>query len=469
MIANRQGCGGVEELGRLGGLVAHQAEHAFINGSEGDLGIRHWLASGVVDDHAHRSGFPRAHLGTLRFDFNDEVLRATVDGQFAVADLVVGHLHGLRAVLRTANEHHGDEHIRRVFFGQGHFDHRLGRGDVRLETALHAIALDGDERAASDGGLHHDGGFLTGLEGRLRGLQIHGHTVLDGPGEFIATDDEQGQARERVLAFRVVSFQRDEVGAAALWRDRQGQRGCGASSRGLEGARGVQFLFEHDLILDRLATASGLHLDRMIALALQLDLHRHVAAKGLAFGVQGHGFDARFGPSTPEVIRRAQADHEGGTGHGELGEATNRLLIDISHFGLNANALWQGGSLCGRRRHFECAAFFIGELQLAGGIPLRFGVLLGGVRIAVLAIVRPRWRIAEVKGGEGLRDVQLWLAVGVPGDLGLAEGLAHEVVGLDWHTNAIRLHGKFCQIKFHLKGVRAVVVHAQAERTAVFV
>ena len=74
----------MEEGTGVRGLETHQAEHAFIDSEQGDLGIGQGLAGGIGDGGGEVHRFPGLHLVVFGLQGDAEIVGAALHRQLAV-------------------------------------------------------------------------------------------------------------------------------------------------------------------------------------------------------------------------------------------------------------------------------------------------------------------------------------------------------------------------------------------------
>ena len=462
----------MEKLARVRCLELHEAEHAFIDGEERDIRAGDGRTGGIFDGGRHGNGFPGADVGFVRLQRDGEVLGVAFDLQGADADAILRHLILLRALRAAADDDDADEHVRRVGFRDRDADDGIFERDRRGEAAVNAIALHGDECGACDGRFDDDHGFLTGLVAGFLRLEVHAAAVLHRPRELIAADDVEGHARDDFFAIGIGGLRGEEVDAAMRRREGDARSGRAACGDGFEVVGLLVLLLQDDLILRGGAAASGGNFQRVVLLAFDAHIGLHGGAGSFAIRRDGDDFERGGLASVRKRLRAFQAEDVACAGHLKLRTGADGLLIHVRDLGLDAHDLRQRGAIRGRHGHFERGGAVIADEEIAIHKPLVFLVVIVAVDViaigvAILAVVSPGRRVAEVIVAEKLRRLVFALGIRAPFDVRDGDGLAHEVIRLQRHLDAVGGELRGLGVEFDLEGVRFVIVHAKADAACI--
>ena len=189
---NAKGTGLVEVGERVGIVISHDGEGAFVDGVEGDFGSGDGLIFVVEDgagdlDHFTGAGFA---LGGGEVDL--EAGTGGINGEFAVAEAELGFGAFALGVGRAFDDEDGDEGIGGVDFLQGDFNDRIVESELGAELSFDLLVLDGDEGFSFDGREDENAGGLTGEVAFFLGDELDAHAIFVGPGILFGAIDVTG-------------------------------------------------------------------------------------------------------------------------------------------------------------------------------------------------------------------------------------------------------------------------------------
>ena len=278
---------------------------------------------------------------------------------------------------------------------------------------MYLVPFHADECGSGDWCFYDNDRFLAGFQALLFGLEIDARAVFHGPRKFIAADHINRQAREHLLAFGVSGFSSDEINAPTCWFEGNRCARRTACGGGFQIECLLQFFTQDDLILGRGSATGGSDFERVIFLALDLQVDMHHACSRFAFGVDANDFQSRVLACGAEEPGAFEAEDEVGAGHFKLRGGTDGLLIDVGDFSAHAHLLWQCGAVGRRHGHLQHGGAIVIEREIAIHPPLSFiivaAVIVVAVGITIFAIVRPVRSIAEMIVIKAVRCVELTL------------------------------------------------------------
>ena len=278
---------------------------------------------------------------------------------------------------------------------------------------MHFVPFHADERGSGDRCFYDNDRFLAGFQALLFRLEIDARAVFHGPRKFVAADHINRQAREYLLASGVGGFCRDEINTTTCWFEGNRSAWHTACGGGFQIECLLQFFTQDDLILGRGSTTGGGDFERVIFLALDLQVHMHHACGRLAFGVDANDFQSRVLACGAEEPGAFESEDEVGAWNFKLRGGTDGLLIDVSDFSADAHLLRQCGAVGRRHGHLQHGGAVVIESEITIHPPFSFiivaAVIVVAVGVTIFAIVRPVGRIAEMIVIKTVRCVELTL------------------------------------------------------------
>ena len=295
----------VKNVVRLRALVAGEREDAVVRGPEGDLGIGDGRALRVEHADLRFDLAAGLRVGLRGCDGDLQAGHRIGHAQAARAVAAVRGFEFPRALIRPANEDHGDENVRRVAGLERDFQSGRIAGQLHAMGAQHALAaLDTYPGLAGDRRLHEDACGVAGAVFRFVRDEVDLRRVPVIPRNRLAARDGEAGNRARRAARAVLRGEAHEVFAG----------GGGFEARRLAGRRAPVVALEEGH--ERFAVgggehglpplgvkgdgfARGLHAHGVELHADQFRAHRD--GRGQRRAIRSHGYGAH-----DEILRGSQ-------------------------------------------------------------------------------------------------------------------------------------------------------------------